>query len=173
MKLRELELKDAPYMLEWMHDDSVTEFLSADFAKKTIKDCQEFIRNASSRQNAIHLAVVNETDVYQGTVSLKHIDEQHSTAEFAITMRRSAMGTGYAKDAMEEILKCKVNGTSLKHIYWCVRPENLRAVRFYDKNGYARTDLIPDSLKEHYAKQDTLIWYVFKNCAEKKEGDEA
>ncbi len=164
MKLRELELKDAPYMLEWMHDDSVTEYLNADFANKKIEDCEEFIRNASSRQNAIHLAVVNEADIYQGTISLKHIDEQYSIAEFAITMRRSAMGTGYARDAMAEILKWKVHGTSLKHIFWCVRLENIRAVRFYDKNGYVRTDLIPDALKEYYAGQDTLIWYVWENC---------
>ena len=36
MKLRKLELKDAPLMLEWMHDETVVEDLHTDFASKTI-----------------------------------------------------------------------------------------------------------------------------------------
>lgn len=174
MKLRALEQKDAPYMLEWMHDASVTGNLNADFAGKTLNDCEEFIQNALAGETAIHLAIVDQSDTYQGTVSLKHIDKHHSTAEFAITVRRSAMGTGCARDAMKEILKWKINGTMLKYVYWCVKPENVRAVRFYDKNGYTQTDMIPDAVKMHYEGQDNLIWYIWENSdKEKIQGDEA
>ena len=34
MKLRQLNLTDAPLMLEWMHDPSVVENLQANFAAK-------------------------------------------------------------------------------------------------------------------------------------------
>ena len=44
MKLRDLELKDAPLMLEWMHDQSVVANLRGNFLGKTIKDAEEFIK---------------------------------------------------------------------------------------------------------------------------------
>lgn len=34
MRLRNLELKDAPFMLEWMHDESVVENLRGRFSEK-------------------------------------------------------------------------------------------------------------------------------------------
>ena len=39
MHLRRLERKDAPLMLEWMHDRNVIKDLNTDFASKTIDDC--------------------------------------------------------------------------------------------------------------------------------------
>ena len=36
MRLRKLQLKDAPLMLEWMHDESVVHDLHTDFASKSI-----------------------------------------------------------------------------------------------------------------------------------------
>lgn len=46
MKLRKLEMKDAPLMLEWMHDKSVVENMQADFASFTIENCENFIANS-------------------------------------------------------------------------------------------------------------------------------
>ena len=76
MKLRELKLKDAPLMLEWMHDKSVVEDLRTNFAEKTILDCENFIRNSWSDQVNWNVAIVDETDTYMGTVSLKNMKER-------------------------------------------------------------------------------------------------
>ena len=35
MKLRKLEYKDIPYMLEWMHDPEMTRYLKYDFSTAT------------------------------------------------------------------------------------------------------------------------------------------
>lgn len=138
MKLRKLQLKDAPFMLEWMHDKSVVENMQTDFASKTIEDCENFIRAANSTIHDLHLAIVDENDIYMGTVSLKHIE--NNTAEFAITVRKSAMGKGYSHFGMVEILRVGLEELGLDRIYWCVSSNNKRAVRFYDKNGYQRID---------------------------------
>ena len=76
--------------------------------------------------------------MYMGTVSLKHINNVN--AEFAISIRRTAMGKGYARYAMMSILKMAGNDYGLNYVYWCVNPDNKRAIRFYEKNGYARTN---------------------------------
>lgn len=159
MNLRKLELKDAPLMLEWMHDESVTEYLQTDFSTKTDEDCRKFISESWNDPENIHLAIVDDNDTYQGTVSLKHITE--ISAEFAITIRRLAMGKGISKAAMEEMLEIGFERLSLSKIYWCVSPENERAVRFYDKNGYQRISQPRKLLLGGYTPTQIAfyIWY--------------
>lgn len=144
-------------MLEWMHDPMVVEKLQANFASKTVEDCLSFIESAQDYTTDVHLAVVDDCDTYMGTVSLKHIE--NGTAEFAITVRRAAMGKGYSAYAMKTILAYGLQKRGLKEIYWCVSPENKRAVRFYDKNQYQRTNQIPDTIANRY--HQALIWYVY------------
>ena len=84
MYLRKLKLKDAPLMLEWMHDDSVVNNLHTDFASKTIEDCEKFILDNQVYSNSINLAISSDTDEYMGTVSLKHINREKASAEFAL-----------------------------------------------------------------------------------------
>lgn len=63
-------------MLEWMHDPSVAGSLRADFASKTLRDCKDFIATTWEAGKNLHLAIVDDNDIYMGTVSLKHITEQ-------------------------------------------------------------------------------------------------
>ena len=162
MKLRPLEQRDAPLMLEWMHDPDVVYHLSANFAEKTLEDCQRFIAWAAQARGDLHLAVADDADTYMGTVSLKHI--QDGSAEFAITVRACAMGKGYAGYGMDAILKKGLQELGLGAIYWCVSQRNNRAVRFYDKNGYTRTEEIPAAIRNAYTAQQNadFIWYVYR-----------
>ena len=158
MNLRKLKLKDAPLMLEWMHDGFVIKYMQADFQSKTEDDCRRFITDSWNDRKNLHMAIVDNDDIYQGTVSLKHI--AGSSAEFAITIRASAMGKGVSSAAMEQMLKIGFAKLHLSEIYWCVSPENVRAVRFYDKNGYKRINP-PENLARGYtaAQISSYIWY--------------
>ena len=163
MKLRNLEIKDASYMLEWMHDPTVVEFMNANFAEKTITDCQNFIQYSNEQTRDLNLAIVDKNDEYMGTVSLKHIDVIEKNAEFAITVRKIAMGQGFSKYGMNEILRIGKERYQMEKIVWCVSKNNLRAVSFYDKNGYERTDLVPNNILKHYNTKmlSDLLWYVY------------
>ena len=136
MRLRKLELKDAPLMLEWMHDESVVKDMQADFSSKTLEDCDLFILSSKDMLKNLHLAIVDENDEYMGTVSLKNIEEDK--AEFAITVRKYAMGKGYSRFGMREIIRMGLEDMNLSRIYWYVDKNNQRAIKFYDKNGYQR-----------------------------------
>lgn len=160
MRLRNLESKDAPLMLEWMHDLDVVGFLKTDFQTKTLEDCLHFINKAKEMETDIHLAIADDLDVYQGTVSLKHIANEK--AEFAITLRKSAMGTGIAKVAMREIIEYGFYTLNLKTIYWCVNPLNLRAVRFYNKCGYSTTTAPIYVIGYEADEIHRMIWYEVK-----------
>lgn len=152
MKLRKLEIKDAPFMLEWMHDDSVVEKLNTNFGVKSLCDCNQFISDSKDTSMNLHMAIVDDNDEYMGTVSLKNIEVDK--AEFAITVRKCAMGKGYSQFGMNEIIKIGLETMGLDKIYWYVNRENERAIRFYDKCGYQRMHL--EQLDE---RNDEYIWY--------------
>lgn len=169
MNIRKLKQKDAPFMLEWMHDPFVTRFLRADFASKTIEDCRTFIKLSQNSNINMHMAITDDNDIYMGTASLKNIN--NGMAEFAITIRREAMGGGYSRYGMEEIIHIGLDKLKLNLIYWFVSPENKRAIKFYDKNGYERINniidcnfIVPVFIEAGYQEKEIkrYIWYIVK-----------
>lgn len=180
MKLRELRLGDAELMFEWMKDDSVVHDLQTDFLKMEIDDCKNFISRAKEQyaeKNPLHLhyAITDEmgkdSDEYLGTVSLKNINYVSGQAEFAIAIRQKAMHKGLARLAMEEIIAIGFERLALSTVYWYVSPKNIRANRFYEKNGYQGMNYEEFHLNyegEHQiATSDRepakYIWYLCKN----------
>lgn len=173
MKLRRLELRDAPFMLEWMHEKSVVQDLRTDFLSKTLNDCETFIEKSWSDLYNCNLAVVDCNDMYMGTVSLKNMKE--NTAEFGITVRSCAMGKGYSIWAMKEIFRIAYEDKNIQMIYWCVSPENKRAVRFYDKNNFLRVNACELKMIEGYTEEqvEDYVWYAQKlNAAEDEKYEE-
>ena len=159
MILRDLEEEDAPLMLEWMHDESVVKDLKTDFASKTLEDCKNFIKNSRNDEVNRHYAIDVDGE-YMGTVSLKNIEKDK--AEFAITIRKSAMGKGISTIAMKEIIRIGFEEMNLRKIYWYVDPENKRAVKFYDKNGYQTA---PEKIDpEKSGGVNKYIWYQVETC---------
>lgn len=159
MYLRKLELKDAPLMLSWMHDESVVENLHTNFASKTLEDCENFIQASQDMINDIHFAIVSDEDEYMGTVSLKHIDRINNSAEFAITVRKESMGRGYSWFGMEEIIEKAFSDFGLESVYWCVSRKNKRAVRFYDKHNFHEALDISKEILDRYKGIEELKWY--------------
>lgn len=154
-------------MLEWMHDEEVIKNLQTNFSSKNLSDCEQFIIKSVDAQNNLHLAIVDFDDVYMGTVSLKNI--KNGTAEFAITVRSTAMGKGYSQYAMDRIIHIGLEKMGLSSIFWCVSPENKRAIRFYDKNGYQQVEM-KDKDIEGYSKEQIkyYLWYAVCNCRNDK-----
>lgn len=169
VKLRDLEPRDAPLMLEWMHDPDAVLHLQGRFLEKTLQDCLDFIAHSKDDAGQLHQAIVGEDDTYLGTVSLKHIDRQRKDAEFAIAIRPCAMGTGCARMAMEQILTIGLQEMGLDRIFWYVSPKNKRAVRFYEKGGYPRVDAKAVDAQRFFTPQQAsrLLWY----CVEAKQGE--
>ena len=158
MHLRGLEIKDAPLMLEWMHDPGVTRYMRTDFSAKTLDDAEAFIRSSRENSHDVHLAIASDSDVYMGTVSLKYVED--GSAEFAITVRSEAMSRGYSWYAMEEILRRAFSEMGLNSVYWCVSRQNIRAMRFYDKHHFNEVLDIPQSILARYEGIGDLKWYA-------------
>ena len=160
MKLRELEMKDAPFMYEWLHDQNVVEYLNIKDSNKTLDDCKDFIANSWNPNDNFHLAITDDKDTYMGTVSLKNINMEQRKAEFAIVVRTYAMGLGFSSYGMKQMLKIGYEEKGLDKIYWYVNTANTRAIRFYEKRGYHRMSL--NNEFQGGGKND-YIWYQTEN----------
>lgn len=157
MFLRRLELRDAPFMLGWMHDPSVVRYLRTNFSSKTLNDAQDFIAQSQQDKGTLNFAIASDEDEYMGTVSLKHIE--NGSAEFAIIVRSEAMGRGYSWFGMESILEKAFSELGLESVYWCVSRSNVRAVAFYDKHNFHEALDIPQEVLDRYIGIDDLKWY--------------
>ena len=158
MKLRKLCDKDAESMLEWMHDPAVSQFFRAPFAQMTMEDARSFIRGGGQNASNHHYAICDDEDAYQGTISLKDIDVENGTAEYAIVLRRQAQGKGYASFATREILRIAFEELGLHKVYLNVWKENAHAVGFYEHMGFRREGDAREQIVLHGRHCD-LLWY--------------
>lgn len=156
--LRELQEKDAPYMLEWMKDPSISCFFRFDAQDMTEDSCRQFILDSTKNASCRHYAIADETDEYLGTVSLKNINCEKGEAEYAISTRKKAHGTGAALEATRRILQIAFYDLNLERVYLNVLAENQRANAFYRKAGY-RFNYSEENAVEIRGEKKTLNWY--------------
>lgn len=161
ISLRKLQQKDAPLMLEWMHDPSIACFFRFDAMSMTEKKCIEYIRTANSDENSKHFAIADENDEYLGTISLKNIDKEKKEAEYAISTRKKAHGTGSAMAATKEVLRIAFGELGLERVYLNVLSENGRANAFYLKAGF-RFERREEHAVEIRGDRKSLNWYAIK-----------
>ena len=136
MKLRRLCEKDVELILEWMKDESIAKYFRFTPEQITRESIMTFIKTANASMQDRHYAIVDKEDMYLGTISLKNIDEKNKNAEYAIALRKCAIGYGVAKWATEEIIKVAFNLLGIHKVYLNVLSYNTRAIKFYEKMGF-------------------------------------
>lgn len=163
IELRKLKKKDAPLMLEWMQDKEINSCFRFNAQSMTIEKVYSFIEKAQDISMDMHLAIINEEDEYLGTISLKEIDLINHIAEYAISMRKCAIGNGIARIATEKLLDKAFNEIRLNKVYLNVLSDNIRAIKFYEKLGFRFEGEFKDHLfiKGQYK---SIKWYsIFKD----------
>lgn len=159
--LRKLALKDAPFMLEWMHDREINCNFQYPFADMELEQVNKFIEGSYTDENE-HFAIVNEQDEYLGTISLKNISYTNASAEYAVVTRATAQGTGIAKKATQELINYAFKEKGLHKIYLNVLQDNERAIKFYEKCGFVKEGVSIDAIKIN-GEYRNLIWYGIIN----------
>lgn len=171
MKLRKLEYKDIPFLLEWMHDEDLVKVFQHNFKNETENSQKKFIDNSFNKKTRTY-AIVDENDEYLGSVSLKEIDYETSQAEYAICLRKKCQGTGIATLATIEILKIAFYELNLNRVYLNVLETNIKANKFYNKFGFVYEGKFEEAIKIN-GTLENLNWYrmlkkEFKINKEKK-----
>lgn len=161
IKLRPLETRDAPFMLEWMQEPSIAGMFRFDAESMTIEGCMDYITQAGESENDLHYAIADRNDEYLGTISLKNIDKDRGEAEYAISTRKKVHGMGVAAEATEKLLNIAFETLGLKRVYLNVMTENIRANKFYQKCGFVLERTEKDAF-ESKGKMHDLNWYTME-----------
>lgn len=159
--IRRLEKKDAPFMLEWMHDSEINCNFQKEFASATLESVLSFIEDSFNDETQ-NFAFVDENDEYLGTISLKNISHINDSADYAIVTRKKAQGTGAAMTATQELLKYAFEELKLHRVYLNVLEENVGAQKLYEKCGFVYEGSAVDAMKIN-GKYRTLKWYGIIN----------
>lgn len=166
MKLRMLKADDDQRMLEWMKDPEINCFFQFDSAAIDLATVHAFINAAQDFSISRHYAIVDDSDSYLGTISLKNIDAKHRNAEYAISMTKHAIGTGAAFVATTALMSIAFEELNLHKVYLNVFSDNVRAIRFYEKFGFVREGLFKDHVYVKETFRD-LYWYGYINPKER------
>lgn len=133
IKIRKLQEKDIPFMIEWMSDIELTKYFKNDFAKyANVEGQQQFILNSFNDNNMNFAIVDSEIDEYLGSVSLKNINYGTKEAEYSIFIRRDYQEENVALRASLQILKYAFMNLELNRVYLCDKDAN----KFYNKFGF-------------------------------------
>lgn len=158
IRLRQLEEKDAKFMLEWMNYSETSNIFQNNFAYMNMEKCKQFISSSFNNTN-MHFAIVDDNDdEYLGTISLKNIDYNNKCAEYAISSRKKSRGNGTNIEATKLILSYAFNDLKLNKVYLNVLSNNLRAKKFYEKNGFK----YEGTFREHIYINENFVdldWY--------------
>lgn len=167
MKLRSLELKDAEFMFEWMIDKEINQYFRFQSDTVTLDSIKDYIISSTSCESNKHYAIVDDKDIYLGTISLKNIDMNNFNAEYAIALRKVAIGKGIARDATIDILKKAFEHFKLNKVYLNVISDNERAIKFYEKMGF----IFEGEFIEHLLIKGiyhNLKWYAIRRQKDAK-----
>lgn len=157
--LRPLENKDAPFILEWLKDEEVTRFFRFDTSNASIDSVLDFIADSKDRGVNQHFAITEaDGDQYLGTVSLKNIDNDSKSAEYAISLRKKAQGKGIGYTATVKILEHAFYNLGLERVYLNVLSDNTNAVDFYTKFGFVYEGEFLNHIKVRN-QSHSLKWY--------------
>lgn len=156
--LRRLELRDGVGMLEWLNDFEVSNFFSFKNQSHSIETVQAYIQKSHHDDLNKHFAIVNESDEYLGTISLKKIDLYNLNAEYAIAIRRSAWGKGVGTQASKHLINYAIMDLNLHKIYLNVLTSNTNAIRLYENLGFIQNGVFKDHLKKNEVYLD-LYYY--------------
>ena len=141
IRLRRLEVKDVPFMLEWMKDEDTKHIFQKDMSSITEEQAISFVLgsdNIVENGNSLNYAVIDDVDdEYLGTISLKELDLKNKNAEYAVSFRKCAQGKGVALEATKIILDIAFNELGLHRVYLNVLTTNIRANKFYEKAGFS------------------------------------
>lgn len=161
MRLRQLCIEDAEGMLEWMHDPTINCNFRFDAAAYNLEQAKDFIlkaKDAYKEGKTYHWAITEDGKEYLGTISLKDIDLENKNAEYAICLRKCAMGKGIAYEATQYVLQYAFSELELHRVYLNVLSDNEKAIHLYERCGFQ----FEGEWKEHLylkGKYRSLKWY--------------
>ncbi len=148
IRLRGYEFSDLDFVMKWINDEDVTQFLGSGMVAFPISSIAErkFIEQAGLSESPSNKIFVIETLADHrpiGTISFNGIDwvNRHSPVGIMIG-DKGCWNRGYGTDAMRVLMRLAFDKLNLHRLWLHVYDYNQRAIRSYEKCGFRREGVL-------------------------------
>ena len=148
INLRGIEKEDyTERMRRWANDPDFNRYLSHGLKPTTrgmMESLYEILRN---KENYILAIVDRASEKTVGIIGLHQFNWQARSAEYTIHIgEKEFWGKGIAGEATEYILRYAFETINLNRVWLGVSEPNVKAVKFYEKAGFAREGVLRDEI---------------------------
>lgn len=138
ISLRNLTRADRTYFSKWWRDKTLLRLTSGNSRRISDREVDTYFEKMLQTKTDFHFLVVRGRDVIGHATLVKRRGGWYET-QIIIGEKRN-WGKGYGADAIRQLVaRAKRNG--ITNIFLEVRPENLRAIRAYEKSGFRKAGM--------------------------------
>lgn len=142
VRLRPMEERDLPRFVEWLADRDVTRWLAAMGEPPTLEDEREWYERRREDPESVMWSIETLEGQLAGTVELR-LTPRAKRAEMGIAIQDKALWSrGLGTDAVRLVLRCAFEDLQLNRVELTTDEDNARAIRCYEKSGFAREGLL-------------------------------
>lgn len=142
VRLRPVQESDLPRFVEWLADREVTRWLAAMGEPPTLDDEYEWYEGRRSDPESVIWSIETLDGRLLGNVELR-LTARANRAEMGIAIQnRTQWGQGYGTDAVRMVLAHAFGELKLNRVELTTDELNARAIRCYEKCGFAREGLL-------------------------------
>jgi len=154
--LRQLQPNDLKYFAQWWQDEELIKYTSGNFEELSDEQIKKYFEAMLNSKKDYHWMIETEGQTI-GHVNLSKRNIWYETQ--IIIGEKEFWNKGYGSAAIKQIVQ-KASELNINHIYLEVRPENLRAIRAYEKAGFTKIKTIkypdnpnlPETIRMEYLK---------------------
>jgi len=139
ISLRKIKPSDKKYFTKWWNDEELRKLTSGRPGLVSDKKVEKYFSAMLKNKKDYHFMIILDQKAI-GHINLsKRKDNWHETQ--IVIGEKKYWGKGYGTKAVKLLIK-KAKQLGITKIYLEVRPDNLRAIRAYEKCGFKKIRLI-------------------------------
>ncbi len=147
INLLPLEKEDMPFVMKWVNNEGISYYNGARFPV-SLHEQNTWYEKTQNDKSKKKLIICNKEGVKAGMVSLFNIDLRNQNAEAGIYIDTAYQGKGYAKEALNIIVKFGFNELNMHKIYATILDFNMNSIKLFEAVGF----------KPEYIKKD--VYYT-------------
>lgn len=176
--LRAIEKSDAQALYKTFSDEKAMKYFGM-YPMNTMAEVVQLIENfhmTFNNQAGIRLAIVSkDTQQVMGTCGFHQYSQRHARAEVGFELNGAYQHQGYAREAVEALIKWGFDVVGLHRIEAVTYPENNASMTLLEKLGFEKEGLLRDYVILRDQPQDlwmySLLQEDYRTMMEKRHED--
>lgn len=162
IKLRLLERKDTDITWQWRNQKDVQDHFSGHpYAVTREQEMEWFDKQVKDNSSILVFGIELLSDSrLVGMTFLKHINQIHRQAEFAILIDQDFIGKGFGKEACYKTLEHAFAELNLHRVFLKVRADNPAAIKIYEHCGFRMEGELKDDVFKNGSFRNQWIMAV-------------